>query len=154
MKAGITQTPSALTLRSDKVLTSVRTFCAVSTCDKSAKQPSRVDNIVAIWDSGATASCISNEVATRLGLIACGHADITLALVASVVPYHRVDLELPNGLRFEKLWVFECDLRSDDVLIGMDIISQGDFAITTAGGRTTFSFRKPAVEEIDFVTVK
>lgn len=32
----------------------------------------------------------------------------------------------------------------------MDIISRGDFAITNFGGKTTFSFRIPSTEEIDF----
>ena len=38
-----------------------------------------------------------------------------------------------------------------DVLIGMDIISRGDFAITHPGGRTKFSFRVPSQADIDFV---
>jgi hypothetical protein len=32
----------------------------------------------------------------------------------------------------------------------MDIITQGDFAITNFGGRTMFSFRLPSLESIDF----
>ena len=47
------------------------------------------------------------------------------------------------------------DNTSDDqqpqLLIGMDIIGLGDFAVTNADGKTTFSFRVPSVEEIDFV---
>jgi hypothetical protein len=39
-----------------------------------------------------------------------------------------------------------------DVLIGMDVITTGDLAITNHNGKTTFSFRAPACEEIDFVT--
>jgi hypothetical protein len=38
-----------------------------------------------------------------------------------------------------------------DVLIGMDVITTGDLAITNHNGKTTFSFRVPACEEIDFV---
>jgi hypothetical protein len=49
-------------------------------------------------------------------------------------------------------------LRFDDVVevvhIGMDIISQGDLALSAAGGRTTFSFRKPPVSEIDFMKME
>ena len=32
----------------------------------------------------------------------------------------------------------------------MDIITQGDFAVTNHGGRTTFSFRCPSLQQIDF----
>lgn len=37
-----------------------------------------------------------------------------------------------------------------DLLIGMDIISLGDFAITNVNGKTTFSFRLPSTSIIDF----
>ena len=39
-----------------------------------------------------------------------------------------------------------------DVLIGMDIITQGDFAVTNLGGKTKFSFRIPSQASINFVT--
>ena len=38
-----------------------------------------------------------------------------------------------------------------DVLIGMDLIGQGDFAITNFEGNTTLSFGMPSCIEIDFV---
>jgi hypothetical protein len=37
-----------------------------------------------------------------------------------------------------------------DVLIGMDIISRGDFALTHKEGKTVFSFRYPSLATIDF----
>lgn len=37
------------------------------------------------------------------------------------------------------------------MLIGMDVICQGDFAITNVGGVTTFSFCVPSMETIDYV---
>jgi uncharacterized protein YchJ len=41
--------------------------------------------------------------------------------------------------------------RGIDVLIGMDILGLGDFAVTHHQGKTTFSFRVPSRHEIDFV---
>lgn len=38
-----------------------------------------------------------------------------------------------------------------DLLIGMDIIGLGDFAVTNLNGVTQFTFRLPSVESIDFV---
>jgi hypothetical protein len=61
-------------------------------------------------------------------------------------------VELPNGACFRGLTVLECDLVLDDVLIGMDIISQGDFAYSTADGNTIFSFCNPPAHPIDFAT--
>jgi len=37
-----------------------------------------------------------------------------------------------------------------DVLIGMDIISNSDFAVTNRDGKTTFSFAMPSISRIDF----
>jgi len=41
-----------------------------------------------------------------------------------------------------------------DVLIGMDIIGLGDFAVTNKDGKTVFSYRMPSMECIDFVKQK
>ena len=43
------------------------------------------------------------------------------------------------------------DNKQPQLLIGMDIIDLGDFAVTNADGITAFSFRIPSVEEIDFI---
>ena len=45
-------------------------------------------------------------------------------------------------------------LAGCDVLIGMDIINTGDFEVTQKEGKTTFSFRNPSAEEIDFADRK
>jgi len=58
-------------------------------------------------------------------------------------------------VRVTEVQLIPDDNSSDDkqpqLLIGMDIINLGDFAITNAIGKTTFSFRIPSVQEIDFV---
>jgi hypothetical protein len=37
------------------------------------------------------------------------------------------------------------------MLIGMNIITMGDFAITNHRGQTVMSFRVPSLQKIDFV---
>ena len=37
-----------------------------------------------------------------------------------------------------------------DILIGMDIISKGDFAISNYNGKTQFSFRLPSQQDVDY----
>lgn len=37
-----------------------------------------------------------------------------------------------------------------DVLIGMDVISKGDFAISNYNGKTQFSFRIPSQNDVDY----
>lgn len=39
-----------------------------------------------------------------------------------------------------------------DVIIGMDILGMGDFAVTHQNGNTTFSFCLPSRREIDYAT--
>lgn len=59
---------------------------------------------------------------------------------------------MPNGVTVKNVLVSCSDLGDDiDVLIGMDIIKHGDFAITNVNGKTTFSFRTPSIQEIDYV---
>ena len=47
--------------------------------------------------------------------------------------------------------VSEAVLNGFDVLIGMDIITLGDFSITNVNGKTVFSFRIPSTETVDYV---
>ena len=72
--------------------------------------------------------------------------------VADNVPVFLTNITLPNGVRIEGIPVSQVDLGEDiDVLIGMDIITMGDFAVTSPGGKTKFSFRYPSLADIDFV---
>jgi hypothetical protein len=62
-----------------------------------------------------------------------------------------VNVRLPNGIAFSGIQVTKGNLGDDiDVLIGMDIITAGDFAITNADGKTCMSFRIPSLKKIDY----
>ncbi len=62
-----------------------------------------------------------------------------------------VDLLFPRGVFFPRQRVTGVHLEENcGAVIGMDIISKGDFALTTRLTKTTFSFRHPSVERIDF----
>ncbi len=65
---------------------------------------------------------------------------------------YLVNVGLPNNVVFFGVRVTKGLLVGGaDVLIGMNIINRGDFAVTDYGGLTKFSFRVPSVEHIDFV---
>lgn len=64
---------------------------------------------------------------------------------------YAINLFLPNQVAFQFVKVTEGVLSGFDLLIGMDVITTGDFSITNVGGKTTFSFRVPSVKEVDFV---
>ena len=62
-----------------------------------------------------------------------------------------VNIALPNKVIFTGVRVTKGELPDADVLVGMDIICRGDFAVTNAGGVSMFSFRVPSQVHIDFV---
>ena len=87
-----------------------------------------------------------------MNLIPVGNTNISTANGIVAVNTYFVDFGLPNGVTVKNVLVSCADLGDDiDVLIGMDIIRHGDFAITNTNKKTTFSFRTPSIQEIDYV---
>lgn len=68
-----------------------------------------------------------------------------------MVNVYLVNLVLPNQLLIQDVRVTEGNLNGFGVLIGMDIINLGDFALTHRDNKTVFSFQIPATHEYDFV---
>ena len=66
---------------------------------------------------------------------------------------YLVDIHLPlMNKSVLALDVTECDLGANaDALIGMDVITRGDFVITNQNGKTTMSFRMPSLSNLDYV---
>lgn len=101
--------------------------------------------IQGIWDTGATNSVITQNVVEALGLKPTGMATIGTAGGNVDCPTYIIDVVLPNGIAIQNLRVTGNDsLTSCDMLIGMDVIGFGDFAIANAKGNTHFSFCIPA----------
>ena len=103
-----------------------------------------------LWDSGASASCINESVVKKLNLRRIGEMTVSTANGKAVSKQYIVDVDLPNGITVQHLTVGAADLGDLDMLIGMDIITFGDFAISNACFQTTFSFRMPPGNIIDF----
>ena len=94
---------------------------------------------------------ITNRVAGDLNLRADG--SITLRHAggqAEGVPIFYVNLLLYNNVEIADVRVGLVDITDPDVIIGMDIINRGDFAVSNRNGATSFSFRVPSVEDFDF----
>jgi len=64
---------------------------------------------------------------------------------------YLVNIALPQNLVVTSVRVTRGSFAGGDILIGMDIITQGDFAVTNHNGLTKFSFRTPSMDHIDFV---
>jgi hypothetical protein len=105
----------------------------------------------AIWDTGATNSVITQAVVDACGLVPTGMADVRHAGGVGRAPTYLVNILLPNRVGYQGVRVSLGKFSGGDILIGMDIIGTGDFAVTNVNGATKFSFRHPSTEEIDFV---
>lgn len=116
-------------------------------------EPTGVSPVIGIWDTGATNSVISEQLAKSMGLTPVGSVNIQHAGGTEARSRYLVDIWLPNKVVVQGLLVSDCAaLAGADVLIGMDVIAAGDFAVTTVNGNTVHSFRIPSVETIDYVT--
>jgi hypothetical protein len=130
------------------------------TFDEAKTQQVEPRNYIAIWDTGATHSAITKKVVDDLGLKPTGVRETRHADGKSINNTYLVNILLPNKVMVGSVRVTEVKLIPDDntsddkqpqLLIGMDIIGLGDFAVTNANEKTTFSFQIPSVEEIDFI---
>ena len=63
---------------------------------------------------------------------------------------YMIDIELPNDIEIKDVTVCESEIGAQklDLIIGMNIISKGDFAISNYNNKTKFSFRIPTSAEI------
>lgn len=115
-------------------------------------KPSDAKKYKALWDTGATGSVITRKVVDECGLKPISVAKVHHAQGESTTHVYLISVFLPNNVYFPTLRVTEGVLPGDvEVLIGMDIITRGDFAISNKDGKTTFSFRMPSLERMDFV---
>ncbi|MBI4297748.1 MAG: retroviral-like aspartic protease family protein [Chloroflexi bacterium] len=106
---------------------------------------------LAIWDTGATNSVITQAVVEACGLVATGMATVKHVGGESQAETYLVNILLPSNVGFYGVRVTKGELPSGaNILIGMNIINQGDFAVTNFNGITKFSFRVPSVGHIDF----
>lgn len=65
---------------------------------------------------------------------------------------YLVNIKLDSDVSFVGIPVTEGKLPGEtNVLLGMDIINKGDFALTHSKGNTILSFRVPSIGTIDFV---
>ena len=108
----------------------------------------------AIWDTGATKTAITSRVATECGLKPTGMCKVRTASGEDDTCTYLVSLYLPNKVCIPQIRVTQAVLFGADVLIGMDVIASGDFAVTNYEGKTYMSFRMPSIECIDFVKQK
>lgn len=108
--------------------------------------------VKALWDTGANCCCISEELAQLLGLCPVGKVSFYTPSGTGIAYTYLVDIVLPNNMIIKnvKMCSSKIGAQNLDLLIGTDIISKGDFAISNYKKNTCFTFRIPSKECIDF----
>ena len=100
----------------------------------------------ALWDTGATTSTISSSLAKQLQLPELG--DVVMHGAGGEYPSkeYLAGLILPNSVPVPFISLTGFEGTSDfDMLIGMDIISMGDFLISSDNNKMYFSFQLPSI---------
>ena len=105
----------------------------------------------AIWDTGATRTTVAPRVVTECGLVPTGMVNLTGIHGTEPAPTFLVNLQLPNNVQATVRVAQAGQILGGDILIGMDIIGAGDFAISSWQGKTTFTYRFPSQGRIDFL---
>lgn len=104
-----------------------------------------------IWDTGSNKSIINTSIVEELDLPYVGKGSLSNLYDKKDTDIWNIDILL--CLININIDVFSSDLRRNDfdMVIGMDIISKGDFIITNYDGKTTMSFRCPSKQNFNFI---
>ncbi|HYH74889.1 MAG TPA: retroviral-like aspartic protease family protein [Candidatus Saccharimonadales bacterium] len=145
----------ALTIKSNGGLLRVLS-CPIKVCtpilDKSKGPDKITDDVLGIWDTGASGSVITQAVVDKLQLQPVSFTLVNTASEENVKsPVYLVDFVLPNGVVLQGLRVTLGKLANAQVLIGMDVINVGDLSITNNKNCTVMTFGVPSTREIDYV---
>jgi predicted aspartyl protease len=128
-------------------------FAPTTTSLTAAALPAQGKKYQGLYDTGATNSAISPRVVADLQLDSIGARTVGVGGGSLSTTAHLVNIGLPNRVMFPMVPVAKMVLLGGiDVLIGMDILGTGDFAVTHQDGKTVFSFCTPSRRHIDFVS--
>jgi hypothetical protein len=104
--------------------------------------------VFALWDTGATVTCMKPALWNYLKPYPLDTASsAVLSGIGGSVSANStlVHIFLADNLEIIYCQVYALDFPGDaDLLIGMDIIGMGDFAVCNADNKTSFSFAIPS----------
>lgn len=99
-----------------------------------------VPGVRGIWDTGATCSAISRDLALKLCLIKQGQSGVMHFDGLSWRPQYRINVFLPNKVVILDVLVTEFEHAGLAMLVGMDVIARGVFTVATTPGKTLLTF--------------
>lgn len=129
----------------DGLLLALSTPCRISQAFNPADGIPECESIEfkAYWDTGATRSVITPRVVEACGLKPLRRQGFTQGVNGlEKSQAYEINLSLPSKITFHELTVVSKNPGDVwwDVLIGMDIISAGDFSVRKVNSNTEWSF--------------
>ena len=106
----------------------------------------RVVKTRALWDTGAVTSVIDKSLVKKLELVPFDTGRAYTAQGYYDSSMYLLDVMLPNNIIVKGLRVGDGEFQGFDMLLGMDVISLGDFHLTN-DGNTVFKFVIPPEEK-------
>ena len=116
----------------------------------------------ALWDTGATVSMVTETIfnSCHFKVLGISKSVASASSTQAGVLRYAMDIDFGNGLLFTDI---DVSVRHDDpndnpkpfrfgssgVLVGMNIIGQGDFVVTQRWSGTQFYFRRPSGSDLD-----
>lgn len=146
--------PVAFTIRSENLARELKTSVAISEAHVFSEHITSLKGFLqtsALWDTGAMGAVITREAVNKLNLHPITQCKNYHAQGESLVNVYLIDVLLPNNLLIKGVQAAEGILDGCGMLIGMDIITFGDFALTNRNNKSVFSFQIPSTHDYDFV---
>lgn len=112
------------------------------------------NRFICIWDTGASTSCITSNIVKKYNLTSTGKSDFFTGghCKSRSTDVYSIDLMFRDDFVFNNLRVLKIEKHDVfDIIIGMDVISKGDFAVSNLNGKTSFSFRIPSFGTANFL---
>ncbi|MBQ3699809.1 MAG: hypothetical protein II886_07860 [Prevotella sp.] len=116
----------------------------VTECDfVTFDQTRRVKALRAMWDTGSNATILSAKLISELRPERFGQGGMTGIGGQYEGDTYLVHVSLPTGDVITYQEVYEANLGDYDAIIGMDIITRGNFHLDCDHGEILFSFELP-----------
>lgn len=128
--------------QSNGILDRIVTPCTIDVNDYDTESQSNQNTIVvkALWDTGSTVTVLSDNIIQKLGLIPSDVSRVSgwdgKVLMTNT---YNIDIVL-DGVHIEFINAVRGPLTTTDMIIGMDVICQGDLHISHPSITTLLEF--------------
>jgi hypothetical protein len=124
-----------------RIVTEVIVQQSAEWCKQNGLIPEKV-KARALWDTGAEICVVSAELVKRLNLLKYGTEWVVGYETDSERDTYYIDITLGDNRHIYNLpAVFNPRMKSQDIIIGMEAITLGDFALIRESGGIRFMFK-------------